>query len=65
MLYKKYVMLESELAEEKTKRKFVGVLKIDLDKMRNKINILKEKIDKNKAKTKHLKEKNELLEHHN
>jgi len=45
-------MLESELAEEKTKRKVVGVLKIDLDKMRNKINILEEKIDKKKGQDK-------------
>jgi len=45
-------MLESELAKKKTKRKVVGILKIDLDKMRNKINILEEKIDKKKGQDK-------------
>ena len=64
-LYKKHMMLENELAEAKAKGKLVGVYKIDLDKMRNKINLLEKKLNKEKARAKHLEEKNKLLEHHN
>ena len=64
-LYKKHMMLESELAKAKAKGKVVGVFKINLDKMRDEINLPEEKLDKEKGKAKHLEEKNELLEHHN
>lgn len=36
-LYKKHLMLESELTEAKSKEKAIGVFKTDLDKMRDKI----------------------------
>jgi len=64
-LYKKHVILESELAKAKAKGKAIGVLKIDLDKMRNEINLLEKQLDKENTKEKHSEEKNELLEHHN
>jgi hypothetical protein len=40
------VILESELAKAKAKGKAIGVLKIDLDKMRNEINLLEKQLDK-------------------
>jgi predicted RNase H-like nuclease (RuvC/YqgF family) len=64
-LYKKHVMLESELAKGKAKGKFVGVFRIDLDNNRNEINLLEKKLDKEKAKAKHLEEKNGLFECYN
>jgi predicted RNase H-like nuclease (RuvC/YqgF family) len=54
-LYKKHVMLESELAEAKSKVKVVGVFKINLDKMGNKVNLLEKKLDEENAKANHLK----------
>jgi len=36
-LYKKHLMLESELTEAKAKEKVVGVFKTDLDKIRDEI----------------------------
>jgi hypothetical protein len=59
------MMQESELAEEKAKRKAIGVFKIDLDNKKNEINLLEKKLDQEKAKAKHLKGKNGLLEYHN
>ena len=44
-LYKKHVILESELAEEKAKRKVIRVFKTDLDNKKNE-NLLKKKVDK-------------------
>ena len=64
-LYKKHVMLESELAKAKAKGKFVGVFRTDLDNNRNEINLLEKKLHKEKAKAKHLEEKNELFECYN
>jgi hypothetical protein len=54
-LYKKHVMLESELAEAKSKGKVVGVFKINLDKMGNEFNLLEKKLDEENAKANHLK----------
>jgi hypothetical protein len=60
------MMQESELAEEKAKRKAIGVFKIDLDNKKNEINLLEKKLNrKKKGKENHLEEKNELLECHN
>jgi hypothetical protein len=39
------MMQESELAEEKAKRKAIGVFKIDLDNKKNEINLLEKKLD--------------------
>jgi len=45
MLYKKYVMLESELVEAKAKEKAVGVFKTNLDNKKNEINLLEKKLN--------------------
>jgi hypothetical protein len=44
-LYKKHVILESELAEEKAKGKVIRVFKTDLDNKKNE-NLLKKKVDR-------------------
>jgi len=49
-LYKKYVILESELVEEKAKGKAIKVFKTDLENKKNEINLLKEKLNKEKVK---------------
>jgi hypothetical protein len=45
MLYKKHVMLESELVEAKAKEKAVGVFKTNLDNKKNEINLLEKKLN--------------------
>jgi predicted RNase H-like nuclease (RuvC/YqgF family) len=50
MLYKKHVMLESELAEAKAKEKTVGVFKTDLDNKKNEINLLEKKLNRKKKR---------------
>jgi len=50
MLYKKHVMLESELAEAKAKEKAVEVFKTDLDNKKNEINLLEKKLNREKKK---------------
>jgi len=59
------VILKSELADVKAKRKATGASKTDLDNKRIEINLLEKKLDKEKSKAKHLEEKNGPLECHN
>ena len=59
LLYKKHVMLESELVEVIVKEDAVN------NSQTKEIDLIKRKLDKVKIRIKHLEEKNGLLEHHN
>jgi hypothetical protein len=59
LLYKKHVMLKSELVEVTVKEDAVN------NSQTKEIDLIKRKLNKVKIRIKHLEEKNGLLEHHN